>query len=112
MISPIISAGRVYLKDEDFLIRFRCQEYFIACRDAARSWPIGTPGCKVETSDAETVGEFSRFDTETFSLVLNKHRYLIPEKDLRDVLAMRQTAAPVIDAEPGQQVLFEGLVAA
>lgn len=106
MITPIISAGRVSLKKNDFLIRFRGQEYFIACEDAARAWPIGTPGCKVETSEAETVGNFSRFDPESFTLILNKHRYLIPEKDLRDVLAMRQTAAPVIDAEPGQQVLL------
>ncbi len=109
MITPILPAGRVTLRQDkyhnDLVLKFRGNEYFISIPDASRAWAIGTAGCKIETANAECAGEFSRIDHEAFQAIINKHRYLIPVLDLVEVLSCRQIAAPVIDAEPGQQVL-------
>jgi hypothetical protein len=89
------------------IISIQGQEFSFLKEDLVSTWGYPQVKCPVYAR-RKRVGYLCRIDAEYFKLVIRDHWFQIPGRDLRELIRMRQIAAPVID--PGYQPVIEGMV--
>jgi hypothetical protein len=104
------AVGRIYRSyDSTFLIiSLQGQEFTFLKEDLVSTWGYPHVQCPVYAR-RKKVGHICRIDAEYFKLVIRDHWFRIPGRDLREMIRMRQIAAPII-VDPDNQPVIAGMV--
>lgn len=91
--------------DDRLLYQVQTHHYFSIVREFEAIKHKIDEACPIQDESNEIIGHISRISADTYRAVIHLHPYTIPARSLDDALSMRQPAAPMLEAEPGQTVL-------